>query len=589
MSNSKLKQMKQSAVDAEVNNSKPSNSQSANQELINSEVSNISLDSESNLQNLVEEILVSDRVNQNNEISAKRKEDLLSSLIGEEDYKKHLSSVKESSLKSSKALDRKSLIESLTGDSSPQIVDSTQDSESKKPSPEIKDSKKNSKPEASSKKSSRSDLVSMLAGESELPPVNNGEAVSPIKSQSRDLGKPDSKNPPVAGARNAMKLKKSKTHHIISELIEEHVPIELREEFLDNLKRDIGFYKTFDITKKRTQGDVFMFHWNGRFGNRMHTYAYLHNRAKKFGGKVLLPSDWEGKHLFNLDYEILEDPALLKSVNQSMQPFDSFEYRIDAVREFCDRSPDYNFRYVNPDNPKETYTDYKQGVSIDSVCAYNTKIFEEMSLADTLKLYEFNDDIKNLDLYKRMEDKQGTYDIAHLRRDDISDVNYKMNGGYSVISKDSYLEAFKEYGYDPKNIEWTSDDWTGKWGVGNSISQGTIKARGSWRYPEGSQVLPDIVFDWFPDFLRLYFARTIFRANSSFSFWACTLAKGRETPPKIFAPRLDKRVLYAKEDTFKQETKFHFEEGNHPHWLCISGKDNCDDIVFSDEPKPKKR
>jgi hypothetical protein len=91
-----------------------------------------------------------------------------------------------------------------------------------------------------------------------------------------------------------------------------------------------------------------------------------------------------------------------------------------------------------------------------------------MSRNKILQWYEFKDDVKNLDVYKMLEDKQGTYDIAHLRRDDISSPNYNKNNhqGYSVISKKSYLDAFKKFGFDVEKIEWTTDDWTGKWGVG---------------------------------------------------------------------------------------------------------------------------
>ncbi len=333
--------------------------------------------------------------------------------------------------------------------------------------------------------------------------------------------------------------------------------------------------------------NVMLIHWNGRFGNRMHTYAYLHSRAKKFGGKLYLPSHWEGKQLFNLDYEIVEDDDLRLHLNQSIEPFDKLDYRLKKVEEFNKKSG-YNFKYINADNPNENFKKLNHDAAIDSVCAYHHSIFSNMKLADVLKLYEFKDEIKNLDIYKKLEDRQGTYDIAHLRRDDISNVNYKNNGGYSVISKDAYLKAFDKYDYDPAKIEWTTDDWSSKWGVGNPFNSGLLDKRGGWNYPVGAEVLPDIVFDWLPDFLRIYFARSIFRANSSFSFWACTLSKGRETPPKIFAPRLDHRILYAKEETYEQETEFEFEEGNHPHWLCISGKDQCDDIVFSDEKKPKK-
>ena len=344
--------------------------------------------------------------------------------------------------------------------------------------------------------------------------------------------------------------------------------------------------KKTETKRKRTVNDSLLIHWNGRFGNRMHTYAYLHNRAKKLGGEVFLPSDWEGKHLFNLDYKIVEDDDFRLGVNQTIQQFDTLQHRLQVVDDYNART-NFNFKYCNPDDPTQTYKDYKGGVCVDSVCAYHHKIFDEMNISDILKLYEFNDQVKNLDMYKRLEDKQGTYDIAHLRRDDISNVNYKKNGGYSVISKEAYLKAFKKFDYNPDEIEWTTDDWSSQWGIPNSIESGLINRRGGWNYPTGSEVIPGIIFDWLPDFLRLYFARSIFRANSSFSFWACTLAKGRETPPRIFAPRLDKRVLYASQETYMQETEFDFEEGNHPHWLCITGKDNCDDILFADEPNPK--
>jgi len=365
-------------------------------------------------------------------------------------------------------------------------------------------------------------------------------------------------------------MKKRKNNKNFKSLIKDIVDAEIIEEIPDDKKSN----------------NVLIIHWNGRFGNRMHTYAYAHERAKKFGGELYLPSSWEGDKLFNLNHKIIEDDELRLNINQSVQPFDNLDFRLKKIEEFNRRSKDFNFRYVNADTPRENFKKFDQDVCIDSVSAYNSSIFENMSLKSVLSLYEFSDEVKSLDIYKQLEDKQGTYDIAHLRRDDISNVNYKNNGGYSVISKDSYLKAFEKYGFDPEKVEWTTDDWTGQWGVGNSISSGLIKTRGKWSYPVGSEFIPGIIFDWLPDFLRIYFARSIFRANSSFSFWASTLSRGRENPPKIYSPRIDKRILYANEKTFKEEVSFDFEEGNHPHWLCITGEDECENIIFNDEQLP---
>jgi hypothetical protein len=89
------------------------------------------------------------------------------------------------------------------------------------------------------------------------------------------------------------------------------------------------------------------------------------------------------------------------------------------------------------------------------------------------------------------------------------------------------------------------------------------KARfwGGWEYPTGSQYVPGIIFDWLDDFLKLYFARTIFRANSSFSWWAATLSP----TAKVFSPVIDKRHIYGVDGM--EEITVDFVEGNHPHWL----------------------
>jgi hypothetical protein len=186
-----------------------------------------------------------------------------------------------------------------------------------------------------------------------------------------------------------------------------------------------------------------------------------------------------------------------------------------------------------------------------------------------LKWFEFTDEVKNLDIYKRLEDKQGTYDIAHLRRDDISCPQYNQNNpqNYSVISKNAYLKTFDKFGFDPNKVEWTTDDWSGKWGVGKPEHKSA-----GWTYPVGSHDIPDIIFDWLPDFLRLYFARTIFRANSSFSWVAAFLSPTAE----VYSPVLGTRKIYKGE---KDEVMYEFVKGNHPHWFNYKGH-SCSEIVF---------
>jgi hypothetical protein len=219
---------------------------------------------------------------------------------------------------------------------------------------------------------------------------------------------------------------------------------------------------------------------------------------------------------------------------------------------------------MNPDRDSDFG---KTDVFFDSLCIHNKQVFESYSKKKILKWLEFTDEVKNLDIYKRLEDKQGTYDIAHLRRDDISNANYNKKNpqAYSVVSKESYIEAFKKFDFDENKMEWTTDDWTGKWGVGKPQH-----GSGGWKYPEGSKEIPNIIFDWLPDFLRLYFARNIFRGNSSFS-WVAGFLSPCAT---VYSPILNQRKIYRNSS---DETKFEFVEGNWPHWMNLKGS-SCDEI-----------
>jgi hypothetical protein len=136
------------------------------------------------------------------------------------------------------------------------------------------------------------------------------------------------------------------------------------------------------------------------------------------------------------------------------------------------------------------------------------------------------------------------------------------------LSKESYIRAFRQYGFDPEKIEWVSDDYLGKW-----HSNRPNCVRGGWSYPVGSEYLgPVLVFDWLPDFIKLYFARTIFRANSSFSWWAAFLSPNA----KVYSPVVNRQAVYGRDSV--EEVDYEFVEGNHPHWMY-----GCSDIYFKEE------
>lgn len=299
---------------------------------------------------------------------------------------------------------------------------------------------------------------------------------------------------------------------------------------------------------------ILLLHWHGRFGNRMHQYAYGVTHARLTGRRFWLPSQWEGTHLFEAQsHSVLPQGRLRTNLNRSADG-DPPEVRLRALRAVVPEAIQIRAR-----DPRQNYAQATSPVvAFDDMCAYHPSIFASMSAAHLRAVFAFSAKVRGLDLYKRLEDRQGTYDIAHLRRDDISNARYNQTHyqGYSVISQRSYEAAFARFGFDPAAIEWVSDDYTGKWHTDRPQ-----RPRGRWLYPAGSEVLPDVLFDWLEDFLRLYFARTIFRANSSFSWWAAFLAPSA----RVFSPVIDKRHIYGVDGL--EEIDVEFVEGNHPHWM----------------------
>lgn len=304
----------------------------------------------------------------------------------------------------------------------------------------------------------------------------------------------------------------------------------------------------------RQQPAIVLLHWHGRFGNRMHQYAYGATYAQRTGRRLWLPSQWEGTRLFAAQpHRVLPPGRLRATLNRSRDQFERPERRLVALREAVPEAV-----LIRPTAPGQAWAAHDGTVAVDDVCAYHPDIFAGMSAASLRALFTFSDAVRRLDLYQRLSDRQGTYDIAHLRRDDISNVRYNQTHvqGYSVISKRSYEAAFARYGFDPAAIEWVSDDYSGRWHADRPP-----RPRGGWRYPIGSEPLPEVLFDWLEDFLRLYFARTIFRANSSFSWWAAFLAP----QARVFSPVLTRRHIYGVDGL--EEIDVEFVEGNHPHWM----------------------
>lgn len=313
---------------------------------------------------------------------------------------------------------------------------------------------------------------------------------------------------------------------------------------------------------------VLLSHWTGRFGNRMHQYAYGATYSRLNDVDFFLCSDWEGTILFrNPAHRLLPDENLRIRINQ-IRGAHREQYRERVISDFMERTG-LEVHYLSPETSPEPYR-RQPFTYFSSLCAYNPAIFAPMSSDHLREIFQFSDEVKSLDIYKRLEDMQGSYDIAHLRRDDIANPQ-AVKSGYSVISIDAYRRAFRKYGFEESSILWVSDDYSNQWA--EQLGFRVDATRLGWSYPLGSGYCPGIVFDWLADFLKLYFARTIFRANSSFSWWAGFLSP----TARVFSPRLTERKLYGQHGLVEIEPDF--EEGNHPHWVSLSSSP-CPDIII---------
>lgn len=305
---------------------------------------------------------------------------------------------------------------------------------------------------------------------------------------------------------------------------------------------------------------IFQSHWHGKFGNRMHQYAFGATYKRINDVQYYTHSDWEGSKLFKVREEsVIDIPELVTGLNDGSV---LGEKRDELVKRFIP-----GIQKIEPLHYPENYKKYDYPVFFDSLSAYNDSVFEKMNRSHIIKVFEFSDEVKETDAYKYWSNRAGTYDIAHLRRDDIASPEFNKANiqGYSVLSKESYYRAFKHYGFDPDKMEWCSDDYLRQW-----HSNRPEAVRLGWSYPAGAEYQPGIMFDWLEDFLRLYFARTVFRANSSFSFWACFLSP----TATVYSPILDNQIIYGRDDRL-EEIQADFAMGNESHWMYLGTSSRC--------------
>ena len=218
---------------------------------------------------------------------------------------------------------------------------------------------------------------------------------------------------------------------------------------------------------------------------------------------------------------------------------------------------------------------------------YNKFMMSHIRAEDVRRLLQFSDKVKETSIYKDLYEIRGTYDVAHVRRGDITTRAITKEDGsctLCIVSLESYKRKMRKLGIDPDSVVWISNDrrieTEQEWHADLKFQAENHKTS----YPVGSAEIPKYIFQFLPDFLLIYFARRIFRAPSSFSFWAAFM---NEQPNKIvYSPNMHKcKKSDTQEPDRPQEYDCEFEQNNRNAWMThpVPGKVGAawSDITFA--------
>lgn len=156
-----------------------------------------------------------------------------------------------------------------------------------------------------------------------------------------------------------------------------------------------------------------------------------------------------------------------------------------------------------------------------NVCFYgyfqHSEAFDLYTLSDLREWFTFNDWVLD-----ELKDYEPVPVAAHLRRGDYTTTYLES---FAVIGVKAYEDAFVAQGFDSRHVTWVRED-----------KPHVFKRPG---------------LEWLIDFVTLLRADVLFRANSTFSWWAGTLGNH-----KVYSPVVEGKRGY--QDTVP------FVEGNWP-------------------------
>ena len=236
----------------------------------------------------------------------------------------------------------------------------------------------------------------------------------------------------------------------------------------------------------------------GRFGNQLFTLAFAKAYADSIGATLEIPSDWVGRIIFP---HFKDYPTLSKTV-----PFVDFHHMPKGETNIALQGF------------------YQNQESIDT--------WKATPYRDWFKISD-NFMIPHKEVWRFVTEHYGTMPICHIRSGDYKETPYP------ILSEHTFIKAIRKYVPDYfDGIHWAF------------VSDGETSE------PQLPQLLKGTYLDFLSDFIYMMLTPVLFRGNSSFSWWAATLA---EPGQKVYSPLV--------QGLTNKDTECAFAEGNWPAFL----------------------
>jgi len=284
-----------------------------------------------------------------------------------------------------------------------------------------------------------------------------------------------------------------------------------------------------DAIPKGMESKIVNIHWIGRLGNRMFQYAFGCSYAFQHNIIHYFPSEWEGTVLFKPFPHALPIPDgefrdCLRNAHEGTAHGGTDEGREECVTNVLGEGVecrDFNHKELDG-NTNLAFQDIAMMYFKDKMQVMCTEFIRN-------SVFSFSDLVKGTEMYKDLESRKSTYVVVHVRRGDIVASNYE-NQSHVAITLDSYKKQLQTLGIANDDVIWISEDTSiatkHKWYFPNGDM--------GWKYPNGQKYLDkNTIFDFLPDLLTIYFAGTILRGNSGFSWWAAELSGSNVYSPVV--------------------------------------------------------